>query len=308
MIAAADIVNPTMSLIQEESLVTYATGYRMGYALLSHAGVSNARNETVWVLESVLGLSRLDIHVSPETPIDHSLWSRAEEAFRRRAAGEPLQYILGTQEFRGLDMSVRPGVLIPRPETELINEEVHTLFPSSSRLHMADVGTGSGCLAVSLASEFPNATILAMDCSEIAMNVAASNARGYLVHDRIRFQLGDGLEPLRQFPDFHGRFAVIVSNPPYIPAGQLGVLQREVRDFEPWLALDGGEDGLALSRRLLREAHTFLQRGGFLVLEIGEGQVHRICEEAEDLGIWNIQHIRRDGAGIDRVISLERKG
>ena len=302
MFQAAD----TSSLV--ETRVTYASGYREGVSLLSKAGVSNARNEALWLLEGVLRVSRLDIHAEPETPIGRSSWSCACEALRRRAAGEPLQYILGTQAFRGLDIAVRPGVLIPRPETELVIEEVHALDLSGNCLRMADVGTGSGCLALALAVEFPDATIHAIDCSDAALEVAKSNAVRHGVQDRIRFLRGDLLEPLSLYPEMQADLSVIVANLPYIPTRELDTLQPEVRDFEPRLALDGGPDGLTFYRRLLCDALVFLRPGGSLVLEMGQGQAVRIREEAERLSAWHIRSIRQDDAGIERVISLERKG
>jgi len=292
----------------EKTPMTYASGYREGVSLLSKAGVSNARNETLWLLEMALGISRLDIHTEPETAVAQSSWSRAKEALLRRVAGEPLQYILGTQVFRGLDIAVRPGVLIPRPETELVIEEVHSLRPSHDCLPMVDVGTGSGCLSIALAAEFPQSTIVATDCSEAAIEVAKSNASRHMVQDRIRFLCGDLLEPLKLSLEFKSGLSVIVANPPYIPTRELGTLPREVRDFEPRLALDGGADGLTFYRRLLREALLLVQPGGSLVMEMGEGQANYIREDAERLSAWNIQNIRPDAAGIDRVISLERKG
>jgi len=291
-----------------DSPVTYASGYREGVSLLSNSGISNARNEARWLLEMALGISILDIHAEPKMIVCESSWVGAKQLFLRRAAGEPLQYILGTQAFRGLDIAVRPGVLIPRPETERVIEEVHSVRLSHDCLHMVDVGTGSGCLSIALAVEFPKATIVATDCSDVAIEVAKSNANRHMVQDRIRFLCGDLLQPLKSFPELKGGLSVIVANPPYISTRQLGNLPREVRDFEPHLALDGGADGLTFYRRLLREALLLLQPGGSLVMEMGEGQALPIREEAERLSAWHIQNIRQDDAGIDRVISLERKG
>ena len=303
-----DILNSSCQLGYDHKPVTYASGYQKGMAWLSEAGVSNAGNEALWLLESVLGITRLDIHTKPETTVGRASWSRVVAAFHRRASGEPLQYILGTQEFRGLEITVRPGVLIPRIETELIIEMVHALVPCQKRLVMADVGTGSGCLAVALALEFPESIIFATDCSELALEVAETNARRHSVQERIRFQRGDLLESLGRFPELDHGLSIIVSNPPYIPTEQLGNLQREVRDFEPRIALDGGSDGLVFYRRLLGEALSLLQPNGWMVLEVGEGQAPRICKEIDGHESWSLHHVRQDDAGIDRVMALERKG
>jgi len=203
----------------------------MGYALLSHAGVSNARNETVWVLESVLGLSRLDIHVSPETPIDHSLWSRAEEAFRRRAAGEPLQYILGTQEFRGLDMSVRPGVLIPRPETEELVDWVIKDHQNSEPLSILDVGTGSGCIPITIKSQLKRHQVFGVDISKDALETAKHNAKRNNVE--VNFIKADILS-MNKLPI---EADVIISNPPYVKYSEQAQMAKNVLDYEPHLAL-----------------------------------------------------------------------
>lgn len=294
-------------LRDEETRVTFASGYREGVSLLSKAGISNARNEALWLLEAALGISRLTIHMEPETVLDPLPWIRAKKMVKRRAAGEPLQYIIGTQTFCGLEMIVQPGVLIPRPETELVIEEVGTLRSASDHLLMADVGTGSGCLSVALALEFSGSTIFATDCSVGVLEVAKANAGRHSVQDRIRLLYGDLLEPLKSFVECENGLAVIVANPPYIPTPQLSALPSAVRDFEPHLALDGGADGLKFYRRLLRDALFYLQPGGHLVMEMGESQADQIRKEAEELGPWHCQNIRQDDAGIDRVISLEKK-
>ena len=308
MMPSKTILESQLCLSPVECQVTYASGYRQGVDLLAKAGVSNAKSEALWLLESALGITRLDIHAEPQASVRPTLWAYAHAVFKRRARGEPLQYILGTQPFRGLEIIVRPGVLIPRPETQLIIEEVHAILDSREKLRMADIGTGSGCLAVALAIEFPYAELYATDCSVAAIDVAVDNAKKNLVEDRIRFFLGDLLEPLTVLPEAKGELSVIVANPPYVPTHHLGNLPRDVRDFEPHLALDGGMDGLSFYWRLLSEAKLFLRPGGYLVLEMGEGQADRICEKAEDMQIWTFRNIRRDDANIDRVITLERKG
>ena len=308
MMTSGTMFQSRVLAFSEKKPMTYASVFREGVAWLSTAGISNAANETLWLLEATLGISRLDIHTQPHTVVPHSSWTEAMRVLRRRAEGEPLQYILGTQEFRGLEMVVRPGGLIPRPETELILEEVHALRLHRDCLNIADIGTGSGCLAVALAAEIPGSMIYATDCSEVALELARHNASRHQVQDRIMLLHGDLLEPLKAMPEGPAEFFVIVANPPYIPTGQLDSLPSEVRDHEPYLALDGGPDGLMFYRRLLREALPVLTPGGWLVMEMGAGQASSICEEAERLMTWKVRNIRPDNAGIGRVISLERKG
>ena len=307
MMSSETIFESQLHLSPIECQVTYASGYRQGVDLLTRAGVANARSEALWLLESALGITRLDIYARPQTNVRPTLWNYAREIFKRRARGEPLQYILGTQSFRGLEIAVRSGVLIPRPETELLIEEVHDIFDSCEELKMADIGTGSGCLAVALATEFPHAKLYATDCSVTAIDTATDNANKNSVQDRITFLFGDLLEPLTGLPGVKGGLSAIVANPPYVPTRHLHTLPRDVRDFEPHLALDGGSDGLSFYRCLLREAPLFLQPGGYLLLEMGEGQAHRISEEAENLQVWTLRNIRQDPANIDRIMTLERK-
>lgn len=279
--------------------------YRTGVTILQAAEVANARNEAFWLLEAAAGLSRSDVYCDPQARVSPEAWERADAMFRRRASGEPLQYIVGTQLFRGRPFTVGPGVLIPRPETELLVDEVLASPFSVDRCHMVDMGTGSGCLAVSLALECPEASVYATDCSDAALRLAKDNARRHGVIDRITFLQGDCLEPLYD-QDVAGNVSVIVSNPPYIPSDQFDRLPREVRAFEPQPALDGGLRGLEFYDRLLAESPALLHPGGMLVMEMGATQSEDISHRVRRRKEFSIKHIRLDQAGIDRVICLER--
>ena len=215
----------------------------------------------------------------------------------RRAAGEPIQYITGSSEFFGLPFSVGPGVLIPRPETEHLVEEVIRLAGQCKEdtLRIADVGTGSGILAVALAHALPKARIAAVDLSPQALLVARENADRNEVADRIEFFEGDLLGPLA------GRsFAIIASNPPYVPTGDLASLAVEVREHEPHSALFAGEDGLDVYRRLVPEAREHLLPDGWLVMEIGFGQGDAVEELLQSDGYGEV-HFVTDYQGIPRV-------
>jgi release factor glutamine methyltransferase len=215
----------------------------------------------------------------------------------RRAAGEPIQYITGSSEFFGLPFSVGPGVLIPRPETEHLVEEVIRLAGQSKEdtLRIADVGTGSGILAVALAHALPKARIAAVDLSPQALLVARENAGRNQVADRIEFFEGDLLGPLA------GRsFAIIASNPPYVPTGDLASLAVEVREHEPHSALFAGEDGLEIYGRLIPGARELLVPGGWLVMEIGYGQQAAVRELLSKGNYSNIYFIP-DYQGIPRI-------
>lgn len=295
-----DMETPNISLPPPS---TFLSAYQRGLAILQTAEVDNADNEAFWLLEAGLGVSRLRVYADPNARVEPVDWARTESLFRRRASREPLQYIVGTQVFRGRDFLVNSSVLIPRPETELIIEEVLASRFSTGDCHMVDMGTGSGCLAVSLALDCPDAAVLATDCSAPALQVAGENAQRHGVADRVRFFLGECLEPLAAAA-FAGKVSVIVSNPPYIPSEQCDRLPREVRAFEPLPALNGGSNGLAFYDRLLAESPSLLHPGGILVMEMGmhqSGDVRRKVGEA-----FIVKTIRRDQAGIDRVICLER--
>jgi release factor glutamine methyltransferase len=229
----------------------------------------------------------------------------AERAFEallaRRERREPISLILGRREFWGLEFRVTPGVLTPRPETELLVEEALACLGRGAPpgpLALADVGTGSGCLAIALALEEPAATILATDVSPAALDVARDNAARHGVTNRIRFEcaslLGgaDGL-------------CLAVSNPPYIPTGDIATLPLEVRGHEPRAALDGGPDGLAIIRDLLEDAGRALVPGGWLVFEFGDGQ-ERAVREAVAASRLELVRIRADLQGIPRTAVARR--
>ena len=215
--------------------------------------------------------------------------------------GEPLQYILGTQSFRGLEIAVRSGVLIPRPETELLIEEVHDIWDSCEELKIADIGTGSGCLAVALATEFPHAKLYATDCSVTAINTATDNANKNSVQDRITFLFGDLLEPLTGLPGVKGGLSAIVANPPYVPTRHLHTLPRDVRDFEPHLALDGGDDGLSRYREIAPELTRLLAPNGKICVEVGLGQSGPVQRLFGKCGL-NLWAERKDLGGIPRCL------
>ena len=279
---------------------------RAGVSLLSDAGIPNAENEAIWILEFALGTSRLALRLEGSRTISPREQDRVMELFARRAAREPLQYILGSQEFCGLEFLVDRSVLIPRPETELLVEQVVQHNFRTWPPIIADIGTGSGCIAVAVARALPTAVLYATDRSPAALRVAEHNAARHGVKDRVQFLLGNLLEPLRAH-GLEGKVAAVVSNPPYIPDGELLELQPEVRMFEPRLALAGGMDGLEFHHQLLGSAMEFLAPGGLLVLEVGQGQAGPLSEIAVAHGGYAQAGLVRDAAGIERVVCLRRE-
>lgn len=259
---------------------------------LFEKGVENARLEAEWMLCSALGMDRVGLYVNYDKPLTSSELTAFRIMVGRRARREPLQYILGSQDFFDLDFEVSPGVLIPRHDTEVLVRETITRSPKNARIF--DIGVGSGCIAVALAKNLPDAEISGVDSSPEALALAARNA------DRhgVSLQLLHG----SLFQPVPGQcFDLIVSNPPYIPSADLSGLQPEVREYEPRTALDGGVDGLDLYRRIIPEAPGYLKEGGWLLLEMGIGQATDVLGLFGEMGCFCELFTAKDPGGIDRV-------
>lgn len=280
--------------------------YQVGVDTLTRAGISNARNETLWILEHALGATPLQLHMYPEASIDAERCRRAMALLKRRALREPLQYLLGTQEFFGRDFLVRPGALIPRPETELLVEEMLRLLHNDVRPVVLDIGTGSGCLAITLAVHLPRAMIYASDKSVAALHLARRNAMRHEVSSQIFFLAGDLLAHLLS-GKLAGKVTAIIANLPYISHEDWDRLPPDVKDFEPRLALDGGPDGLTVYRRLLEEAPHLLSSKGFMVMEVGKGQADLLCREPSLTHSFQVVKTRQDWQGIPRVVCVQRR-
>ena len=279
---------------------------RAGRTLLSQGGITNAELESTWILESALGCSRQALWLQGEDSVPEARWEAAMALLVRRANREPLQYVLGSQEFCGLDFEVGPAVLIPRPETALLVAETVRHCRSFPRPMIADIGTGSGCIAVALARAMPEALVVATDLSPTALDVARRNVRRHGVEDRVRLLEGDLCGPL-EGAGLDGQLAAVISNPPYITDSELGDLQPEVRCFEPLLALAGGVDGLVVHRRLVHAAAPLLKPGGLVVLEVGLGQAERLKVSASPLTAYDRIWVKRDDAGVERAVCLRRR-
>ena len=306
MIASIPSVIPPYEQLSSISSMTIGELLTAGAAMLAKAGISNSENEAVWILESAFGLDRLALHLKKKEAVKEPGRSHAIALLKRRASREPLQYVLGTQEFCGLEFRVTPDVLIPRPETELLVEVVRQKCADISEALIADIGTGSGCIAIALARALPDATLYATDRSPAALALAQENAKRHGVQDRVIFLQGDWLSPLQRL-GLHGRLVAIASNPPYIAEADLTALPSEIRLFEPLLALDGGNDGLVFYRRLIGEAADLLKSDGLLAMEIGQGQARHVSGLAQDgENYYNVRTFS-DMASIERVVSAMKK-
>lgn len=263
---------------------------------LERKGDETPRRSAEWLLSAATGLSRVELYAFHDRPLSPEERVRYREFIERRAQGMPLQYASGEMPFRHLVIRVEPGVFIPRPETEVLVDA--TLARMPERPLVIDLCTGSGCVAVSLAYERPDATVYATDTSEVAVAAARRNALYADVPERVQIVHGDLFSPLST--DLRGRVDVVVSNPPYIPSADLQELPSEVLGFEPHLALDGGADGLDVARRIWAEARSWLKPGGVLLLELDAGRVRTAAGElANDYtGI----EVLKDLTGKDRIV------
>ncbi len=273
---------------------------REGAAVLQNAGVHEARREAGSLLEFILAKDRTFLIAHAEDPVSEEALSRFLESVERRATGEPLQYITGVQDFFGREFRVTPDVLIPRPETELLVEAA--IEVSGSSPFVCDVGTGSGCIAVTLLCEIEKARAVGVDKSRAALEIAELNARNHSVADRAEFSVSDCFNALDP-RDY--QFDLVVSNPPYVSASVLPGLQREVRDHEPLIALSPGADGLTIIRRLIKETPAFLKPNGHLLMEIGFDQGEAVKDLVNESS-WRLVDIRPDLQGIPRIVVLRR--
>lgn len=298
--------NAQEALIPTEP-VPVAQLWRDGVAQLRAAGIEHAQREVIWLLEEALGVSRPAIHADGTERVGGRAAEQARRLFARRAQHEPVQYLLGTQDFCGLTCEVTPAVLIPRPETELLVEETLRVCGSQRSARIVDVCTGSGCIAVAIARARPDAMLWATDLSQQAVDVARRNVSRNRVEARVTVLQGDLLAPLAS-AGVAGSADVIVSNPPYIAAWEWPTLPPDVAEFEPRLALDGGPDGLRAHRQIADLAPCWLRPGGWLILEIGQKQSVPLAEYLQASGAYGDAQVRQDFRGMDRVVSVQRKG
>ncbi len=271
---------------------------------LAKKGVDSSRLQSELLLAHVLKTQRLKLYLDFERKLADSETDALRDLVKRRGNREPLQHILGSTSFCGLETKVNYHVLVPRPETELLAEEgwnfLNTLEVSEPRF--LDFGTGSGCIAIALAHFAPKSRGWALDKSSDALAVAKENATINEVHHRIDFVQSDGFSGLNASCPFH----LIISNPPYIPAEEIATLQEEVRKYDPHAALDGSPDGLEFYRFLAAEAPAFLEQGGKLIVEFGDGQETSLSEIFRTSG-WTVESIKNDYTERPRMLAASKR-
>lgn len=279
-------------------LISWGTTY------LSEKGFDDTRLTIELLLTSVLHLQRIQLYTQFDRPLTNEELARFKGLLKRRLTHEPLQYILGETEFMGLKFSVDPHVLIPRPDTEILVESVvkriQSRFAPDEHITIVDIGTGSGCIAVSLAVMVHGASIVAVDVSREALELARTNAERNSVSDRIEFRHHNFLEET-----LNDRFHCIVSNPPYISRSEYEILPKEVREFEPKHALSDNSDGLTFFKRIAEQSASILQKNGFVAVE------HAFDQSQDVQHIFREHHFRtvegiQDYGGNDRVVIAEK--
>ena len=269
---------------------------------LEAAEVGSPRMNAEVLLMFVLGVHRAYLYAHPERELTPEEEARYDEALAQRATGMPSQYIIGHQEFWGLDFVVSPAVLIPRPETEHLVETVLELACDLPRPKIVDVGTGSGCIALALAHELKHAEVYAVDFSSAALEIASANAARLQLDGRVRFVQSDVLKAL----GVHHDFDFIASNPPYVGFGEADKVQRSVRDFEPRMAVFAGEQGLDVIAPLVQQAHKALKPGGWLAVEIGYSMRDAVLNLLHPT-MWEDVRVVPDLQGIPRVVAARKR-
>lgn len=257
-------------------------------------------NEAELLFTEILNCRRHELYLNKETVLDSDQKHLISQALKRRMRGEPIQYVLGKTEFRGLEFIVDRNVFIPRPETEILVETVisYVFCLSTHSCQILELGTGSGCIAISLAKHLPFSYITATDIYQQVLDIAKKNAEIHAVDGRIRLLKSNlflSLSPLER------QYEICVCNPPYISTSEIRYLSCEVQ-YEPQISLDGGRDGLEFYRKIISDSPAYLKRGGFLIMEMGCNQYQGIEEAFRQLGAFKIIEVVKDYNHIDRVV------
>jgi len=289
-----------MKLALMEKMINYLDLYKKGSEALVGAGIADASLDARLLLEYICGTDHNTLLVHGDMPVEDDKAERYMELISKRAAREPLAYILGEQEFMGLDFTVSEDVLIPNQDTEVLVEEA--LRYVSEGMRILDLCTGSGCIALSILNYSNGTTAVATDISEKALEIAGKNAERLGLQDRYTAHHADLYELKGALGDAElGKFDIIVSNPPYIPTKVIDTLEPEVRVHEPFIALDGKEDGLFFYRKIVENVDKYLLSNGWLLMEIGYDQGESVKALMENKGFKEVE-IVKDLGGNDRVV------
>jgi release factor glutamine methyltransferase len=283
--------------------VTVLEAIQKSTEFLAKKNVGSPRLQTEWLLAHVLKMPRMKLYLNFDRALTTAETDALRELVKRRGQREPLQHIVGTTNFCGLEIAVNRHALVPRPETEMLAELGWNFLVTrhASLVTALDFGTGTGCIAIALAAKCPAAKIFATDISADALALASENALQNKLAERIEFLRGDGFAAL----ETGAQFDLIVSNPPYIASAEIATLDPEVRDFDPRLALDGGADGLDFYRRLASEAKNFLKPTGKIMVEFGDGQADAI-KKIFEMEMWIVEAVQADYSQRARILVARR--
>lgn len=270
--------------------------------------IDNPRLEAELLVGHCLGLSREKLYIHLNDLVEEKDKERILMILERRKKGEPIQYIIGHREFWSLDIKVTPKVFIPRPETEILVEQAILILKKESSkqdLSVLELGTGSGAISISLAKELENISLIATDISFEAILLAKENAIKSGIDKKIKFICGDLFTPFRFING--GYFDMIISNPPYIKSSEIMRLQREIKNYEPIMAIDGGEDGLKFHRRIIGSSTLYLKKEGWLLMEIGHGQGDSILGLIKEKECFKKVEIVKDLSGLERLVKIKKE-
>jgi release factor glutamine methyltransferase len=273
---------------------------------LTDKGIESPRLSAELLLSHVLGLKRIELYTQYNKAVEKPELDKLRELVRRAGQNEPIAYLVGKTEFYSMEINVTPDCMIPRPETELlVQRAIEFLRTRNGNQFVCDLCTGSGCIAVAIAKNFPNAKIIATDICDAALAVASTNVEKHSLQDKIKLLSGDLFDPIIPQLDV-GKFDLIVCNPPYVSSSEYEKLAQNVKDYEPRMALFAGEDGLDIYRRIIEKVDAFLKPDAALILEIGYAQGHAITEMFEQTGIFSEIKIEKDFHDNDRIVTAKK--
>ena len=284
-------------------MITVLEAINLSTQYLNGKGVESARTNAEFLLADILQCKRLNLYLSFDRPLSEIELQKYRELIKRRGKFEPLQYIIGKVEFYGLELRVNPSVLIPRPETELLVEIILNQFSKDEKWIILDIGSGSGNIAIALGVNLPQSKVISTEISHEALQVAKENSERHNVSGRIKFVNHDIIKnDLNNFPIFD----IVVSNPPYVSTENYATLQREIKEFEPRMAVTDNTDGYTFFKAIAEKVRNKLRDGGKLFFEIAEGQSEKVVEIMTKNNFNNIRVIK-DYQNIDRIIFGEKK-